>query len=157
MCGEGRTKKLNRPNGTLEDKSQYNFTDPQSRIMKTSSGGFEQSYNAQIGVDAKRQIIVATGVTKSAADVGELIPTLDRAEKVTGLKAKRMQRKLNTKRGRKRYKARKHVVEPAFAWIKHVLGFRGFSMRSIKLARAEFELICLCTNLRRMNRLVGWN
>jgi transposase len=201
--GKGRTKKMKRPNGTPPDDAQYNFTDPQSRIMKTSTGGFEQCYNTQIGVDAKQQIIVATGVTQSAADVGELIPTLEKAEKVTGLKAKRlladagykseanfteleartvdayvslgrreetrdksqsagpatkrMHKKLNTKQGRKRFKARKHVVEPAFAWAKQVLGFRSFSMRGVELARGEWDLVCLCTNLRRMNTLIGWS
>jgi transposase len=88
--GKGRKKKLKRANGTPPDEAQHNFTDPQSRIMKTSSGGFEQCYNTQIAVDSKQQIIVASGVTQSAADVGELIPTLDKAEMATGLKAQRL-------------------------------------------------------------------
>lgn len=200
--GKGRTKKMKRANGTPPDNAQHNFTDPDSRIMKTSSGGFEQSYNAQIGVDSKNRIIVAAGVTQSAADVNELLPTLERAEMTTGQTprrvladagyksernlreleqrevdgyvslgrreetreaaseagpaTKRMGDKLCTKQSRKRFKARKHIVEPAFGWVKQVLGFRSFSMRGIERARSEWNLVCLCTNLRRMNAMMRW-
>ena len=68
-----RGPKLKRENGVPEDKAQSNFTDPESRIMKTSTGGFEQSYNAQIAVDSAQQIIVAADVTACAADSGELL------------------------------------------------------------------------------------
>jgi len=63
--------------GEPEPKAQENFTDPDSRIMKRGSSGFEQCYNAQIAVDEKERIIVATAVTQSAADVEQLIPVLD--------------------------------------------------------------------------------
>jgi transposase len=66
-----------------EPKDQENFTDPESRIMKVSSGVFEQAYNAQISVDSDKQIIVATGVTQCAADVRQLIPMLDETMAIT--------------------------------------------------------------------------
>jgi len=44
--------------GEPHPKAQDNFTDPDSRIMKTSAG-FEQCYNGQTAVDAHAQIIVA--------------------------------------------------------------------------------------------------
>jgi transposase len=68
-----RGRKPKRQNGVPKDKAQSNFTDPESRIMKTSSGGFEQSYNAQIAVDSAEQIIVAANVTACAADSTELL------------------------------------------------------------------------------------
>ena len=68
-----RGRKPKRKNGVPKDKAQSNFTDPESRIMKTSSGGFEQSYNAQIAVDSAEQIIVAANVTACAADSTELL------------------------------------------------------------------------------------
>ena len=46
------------PSTEPEAKAQKNFTDPQSRIMK-SKDGFVQAYNAQAAVDAKAQVIVA--------------------------------------------------------------------------------------------------
>jgi len=53
---------------TPEDKAQRNFTDPDSRIMKTSDGSFHQCYNAQAVVDDAHQVIVATRLDNSAAD-----------------------------------------------------------------------------------------
>lgn len=50
------------------DKAQRNFTDPESRIMKTSDGSFHQCYNAQAVVDEAHQVIVATELTAQAAD-----------------------------------------------------------------------------------------
>src|SRR5437867_2419366 len=60
--GPGRPRK-NEP-GTPKDSAQTNFTDPQSRIMK-SHDGFIQGYNAQAVVDADSQVIVAQGLTNN--------------------------------------------------------------------------------------------
>ena len=54
-------------------KAQKNFTDPESRIMK-SKDGFVQAYNAQAAVDAHAQIIVAQEVTQSAVDWASWCP-----------------------------------------------------------------------------------
>lgn len=53
-------------------KAQRNFTDPESRIMKTSDGAFHQCYNAQAVVDEAHQVIVATELTAQAADAPHL-------------------------------------------------------------------------------------
>ncbi len=62
--------------GTPTNKAQRNFTDGDSRIMKTGNG-FVQGYNAQIGVDEMRQIVVAQGVSNQPPDCEHLIPMLD--------------------------------------------------------------------------------
>ena len=77
-------KPYKRAFGVPKDKAQENFTDPDSRIMKHGSSGFEQSYNPQIAVDEAEQIIVATTVTQSAADVNELEAVLDQIKETTG-------------------------------------------------------------------------
>lgn len=60
-----------------KDKAQRNFTDPDSRIMKDgATGSFEQSYNAQIAVDARAQIIVAATLTQDGNDKKQLVPVL---------------------------------------------------------------------------------
>lgn len=61
-----------------------------------------------------------------------------------------MERKLKTKHGRAAYKRRKHIVEPVFGWIKNVLGFRQLSLRGEANVKAEWQLVCLSLNLRRM-------
>jgi transposase len=60
------------------DKDQYNFTDPESRIMKHSSTeGFEQDYNAQIAVDQVSLLIVGESLSNHPTDQQEFEPTLD--------------------------------------------------------------------------------
>jgi transposase len=77
-------KPFKRAFGEPEEKAQENFTDPDSRIMKRGSSGFEQCYNTQIAVDETHRIIVAAGVTQSASDVDQLIPMLDEVENHLG-------------------------------------------------------------------------
>jgi transposase len=67
------------PASEPEAKAQKNFTDPESRIMK-SKDGFVQAYNAQAAVDAEAQIIVAHEVTQSPVDSGQLVPMTDAIE-----------------------------------------------------------------------------
>jgi len=71
--------------GIPEDEAQSNFTDPESRIMKTKDG-FQQAYNAQAAVDAEDQVIVAADVTAQQNDAAQLAPMLDQIEANTGEK-----------------------------------------------------------------------
>ncbi len=57
--------------GTPKPKAQRNFTDPDSRIMK-SNGAYIQGYNAHTVVDSERQIIIASGVGNRGAGVASL-------------------------------------------------------------------------------------
>jgi hypothetical protein len=60
------------------DKDQYNFTDPESRIMKNSTNdGFDQHYNAQAAVEQDSFLIVASTLSNHPNDHAEAIPTLD--------------------------------------------------------------------------------
>lgn len=64
-----------------------------------------------------------------------------------------MAAKLQTDEGRAAYRKRKWIAEPPNGWIKSVLGFRQFSLRGLHRVRAEFKLVCLALNLRRMGAL----
>ena len=68
-----------------EDKKQYNFTDPQSRIMK-GSDGFVQGYNCQIAVEENFQLIVGQTVTQKANDKEQLEPMIEAIEEQAGQK-----------------------------------------------------------------------
>jgi hypothetical protein len=60
-----------------QDTDQYNFTDPESRIMKNANNaGFEQAYNAQAAVDQASLFIVAYSLSNHANDKAEVEPTL---------------------------------------------------------------------------------
>lgn len=63
------------PSPEPRPKDQYNFTDPQSRIMKAGTG-FEQCYNAQAAVDVDSRLIVGERVSQAPNDKQELGPTL---------------------------------------------------------------------------------
>jgi transposase len=190
-------RNFKRDYGVPDDKDQSNFTDPQSRIMKTSDG-FQQCYNGQLAVDAESQMIVANHQGNNASDHGCLIPLLDDVTATLGsqpqrcladagyrkeqdfqlLESKaidgyislrregkktgqidadqypataRMAQKLTTEQGREVYAQRKHLVEAVNGWIKHVLGFRQFSMRGLNAVQGEWDLVCLALNLRRMS------
>jgi len=177
-------------------RDQENFTDPDSRIMPTGGKSFEQSYNAQIAVDDKAQIVVAATVSQKPKDMGLLIPVVNAAFENTNTiparvladagyknesdltqleelgvdgyvsigregktvrepsancpRSQAMLKKLASKRGRARYRKRKHIVEPVFGWVKRVLGFRAFSLRGLRKVAGEWALVCMALNLRRM-------
>ena len=57
-----------------DPNAQYNFTDPESRIMK-GPDGFVQAYNAQLAVD-DRQFIVGQAVTQECNDKKQLVPMI---------------------------------------------------------------------------------
>lgn len=193
--------KFQRQFGRPRDNAQDNFTDPDSRIMKDSKG-FEQSYNAQIAVDADAQMIVAAGVTQGSSDQPALLPMIDKVQAITGQRPGRvladagyrseknlrelqqrgidgyvaigrdngksptigaeqsatlkMARKLKTKRGRARYRQRKWIAEPVFGWIKSCVGFHSFSLRGCEKVKAEWCLVGLAVNLRRLNGKMAW-
>jgi hypothetical protein len=80
-------------------------------------------------------------------------PTKISEEKAATLQ---MARKLKTKRGRARYRERKWIAEPVFGWIKSCVGFRSFSLRGREKVTAEWCLVSLAMNLRRLNERMAW-
>lgn len=74
-----RKKKLSRARKNAEQPSrQYNFVDPDSRVMKDNGKKcFVQGYNAQIAVDAHQQVIVAAEVTQQTTDREQLVPMVN--------------------------------------------------------------------------------
>ncbi|MGS0756634.1 IS1182 family transposase [Roseateles sp. GG27B] len=188
--------------GVPKDGDQENFTDPECRIMKQATGGFNTGYNGQLAVDAKAHIIIAAELSHHANDVGELLVMVQaikdnlgqapeqlladagyKSEEVfkhfveseaeidlvvaLGREGKRgapidakthphtaaMAAKMQTKEGREAYRKRKWLAEPPNGWIKSVLGFRQFSLRGLQKAQAEWKLVCLALNLRRMGAM----
>jgi len=66
-----------------DDKDQYNFTDPESRIMK-GADGFVQAYNAQAAVEPEMLLIVGQSVTEAANDKKQLEPMVEAIEQQSG-------------------------------------------------------------------------
>jgi len=78
------------PRETPPDKAQYNFTDPQSCIMRNAEGAFIQGYNAQAAVDATHQLIVATDVTAQPSDACHLVPMVTAINQTAGRRPRRL-------------------------------------------------------------------
>jgi transposase len=68
-----------------ESKAQYNFTDPESRIMK-GADGFVQAYNTQIAVEPNFQWIVGQRVTQAVNDKQQMVPTVEAIRQQSGQK-----------------------------------------------------------------------
>lgn len=68
-----------------EPKAQYNFTDPESRIMK-GPDGFVQAYNTQVAVEPVLQLIVGQTVTQAANDKQQLAPMVEAMKEQSGQK-----------------------------------------------------------------------
>ena len=67
----------------------------------------------------------------------------------------RMGQKLMMPAGWTRYARRKWLSEAPNGWIKEVLGFRRFSFRGLEKVQAEWDLVCLALNIRRMGALAA--
>ena len=67
----------------------------------------------------------------------------------------RMAKKLSTAAGRAVYAERKWLSEAPHGWIKHVLGFRRFSLRGLAKVRCEWGLVCLALNAKRLHALMA--
>ena len=78
---EGKDRKEAKP----EAKAQYNFTDPESRIMK-GADGFVQGYNTQVAVEPIFQLIVGQAVTQAANDKQQMVPLIKATEQQSGQK-----------------------------------------------------------------------
>jgi transposase len=72
-----------------EDKTQYNFSDPESRIMK-GSDGFVQAFNTQVAVESISQLIVGQTVTQEANDKQQIVPMVAVIEQQAGQKPKEL-------------------------------------------------------------------
>jgi transposase len=68
-----------------KDTMQYNFTDPESRIMP-GGDGFVQAYNTQVAVEPHFQLIVANGVTQDTNDKQQLQPVVEAVREQAGQK-----------------------------------------------------------------------
>jgi len=193
-----------------KDGDQVNLTDDESRIMPVSGGGFEQSYNAQAGVDTDTMMVITAHVTQACNDKREVVPTLKQIaalpealgtvhtlvadngffsqanviacvqagiEPLLAIKREshheplmerfapcvsapqttdpvtNMAHRLSTRAGRALYKLRKQTVEPVFGIIKQAMGWRQMSMRGLRKAQGEWNLVTMAWNIKRMHVL----
>ena len=78
----------------------------------------------------------------------EPLPVADTANPV-----EKMKHRLKTSEGKMLYAKRKSTVEPVFGIIKQVMGFRQFLLRGLTAVTAEWNLVCMAWNIRRLHAL----
>jgi hypothetical protein len=71
------------PSSEPKPGDQINLTDEESRIMPSSGGGFQQSYNAQAAVDTSTMLVISAHVTQAPNDKREIAPVLDKVQSLT--------------------------------------------------------------------------
>jgi len=64
-------------------------TDPEARVMKMADGGFRPAYNCQLATDVGSRLIVASRVSNSGGDMGQVEPTLEEIQQRLGAKPER--------------------------------------------------------------------
>jgi len=98
--------------------------------------------------EAVRGINLHVPPNERAPDIGSLAETLPASATVQ----QRMWQKLKSAEGRAVYNRRQVIVEPVFAQIKHVRGFRQFLLRGLAQVEAEWLLVCMTHNLLKLFR-----
>ena len=66
---------------------------------------------------------------------------------------KRMQEKMESDENRAHYRLRKQTVEPVFGIVKEAMGFRQFLLRGLEKVEAEWALVTLAYNCKRLNNM----
>jgi len=192
------------------DNDQVNFTDPASRIMPTSSNGWQQAWNGQLAVDMDSHLMVGGHISQATNDKQELQPVLEALDELPeqlgmlkritadsgyysedniseatdreltpylamgrqnhnqrwdkrledpgpppkdASEKQQMAWRLTTPDGKAFYARRKATVETVFGIIKHVMGFRQFSLRGSRKVAGEWNLVGCAYNLKRMHAL----
>ena len=69
----------------VKPKAQRNFTDPDSRIMKTADGSYHYCYTGQAVVDSAHQVIVVNELNNVAVDVQQLLPMIEKTRDTMGI------------------------------------------------------------------------
>ncbi|CAM5794463.1 IS1182 family transposase [Ottowia pentelensis] len=111
-----------------------------------ADAGYRSEQNFEALADSSTELVVAMGREgKRCADI----------DAQSNPHTAAMAAKLRTPEGKNAYRRRKWIAEPPNGWIKSVLGFRQFSLRGLHRAQAEFKLVCLALNLRRMSALMA--
>jgi transposase len=98
--------------------------------------------------EAVRGVNLHVPPNERAPDIGSLAETLPASATVQ----QRMWQKLKSPEGRAIYNKRQVIVEPVFAQIKHVRGFRQFLLRGLTQVESEWFLVCMTHNLLKLFR-----
>ena len=142
--------------GLTQDASDVRQLEPLVNAVQVNTGGLPKRVLADAGYRSEDNFVYleqvgVTGYVALGKDNKEKPRQINPELKAT----RRMKARIKTKTGQARYRRRK-LGEPPFGWIKAVLGFRSFTLRGVIKASAEWDLVCLALNLKRLNHMMAW-
>ena len=130
----------------IEDVKETNGEKP-GKV--SSDSGYYSDKNVEYLESEEIDGYIATGRQKHS----EKVPPSPRGRIPKNATTKeRMARKVRTKKGRRIYSKRKHIVEPVFGQIKEARGFRRFSLRGLENVTCEWDIVCLTHNILKLFR-----
>jgi len=113
--------------------------------------GYFSEHNVKVCEQHELQPLIAHGRRPHHPPLADLIALKDNDEPTfSDDPVQRMKDELRSEAGRAIYARRKSTVEPVFGIIKHVMGFRQFSMRGLEKAKGEWSIVCMAWNIRRL-------
>jgi len=120
------------------------------QAVKDTLGAYPEQTLADAGYRSEAVFAALTGCTDLIVAIGREGKGHRAINESTLPLTAAMAAKMKTQEARDAYRRRKWLAEPPNGWIKNVLGFRQFSMRGLHRVQAEWKLVCMALNLRRM-------
>ena len=148
---QANDKQQVRPMSTELGKLAEHLGKPEALLADT---GYFSADNVKACCGQQIEPLIAMGRDSHHVPLAERLAP-DAPEPETDDLVAKMAWKLKTKAGRACYAKRKSTVEPVFGIIKHVLGFRQFSLRGLDAVGGEWKLVSMAFNLKRMHILAA--
>jgi hypothetical protein len=123
---------------------------PKVSVVNATLGAYPEQTLADAGYRSEAVFDALAGRTDVVVAIGREGKRHRPINEVTLPLTAAMVEKMKTAQAREAYRRRKWLAEPPNGWIKNVLGFRQFSMRGLHRVQAEWKLVCMALNLRRM-------
>ncbi|MDQ2736465.1 MAG: IS1182 family transposase [Pseudomonadota bacterium] len=118
--------------------------------VKDALGAYPEQTLADAGYRSEAVFEALAGRTELVVAIGREGKSHRPINEAVLPRTAQMVAKMQTPAARQAYRRRKWLAEPPNGWIKNVLGFRQFSMRGLHRVQAEWKLVCMALNLRRM-------
>ena len=122
---------------------------------KPASVSADSGYFSKANVTAESVSGIDLHVATGRRMRGEKIEPASESPPASVSAREKMAAKLRTGAGQALYKMRKEIVEPVLGQIKQARGIWQFQLRGLAQVQAEWRLICLTHNLRKLHRS-GW-
>lgn len=119
-------------------------------VIKDTLGAYPDQTLADAGYRSEAVFATLAGCTDLVVAIGREGKEHRAINEATLPLTAAMAAKVKSQEAREAYRRRKWLAEPPNGWIKNVLGFRQFSMRGLHRVQAEWKLVCMALNLRRM-------